>query len=538
MVVSDFFCHILQVIIRSSHVTSAISTLVLSSSTITLGADKLEVIEMIGPVTAGFLPRENPSYLTASLKTITVTGTSLFKVAKNIKLTLQDTDYYVRFSLYVEESGLLTLPDSVYIENGGVVDICGELVSDLGAITIKDGGYLRMSAPAKPLVIHSLSVYSNGHIRESTQCSSLENVEIETMFYNTSYEFILEATNITIETIFTGLLDLELDEPPTCIDLQVTSCNNSCTTECNETCASELCNSTCAEINNTTCNHTCVIESCNNTCELKNITCNATCASELCNSTCAEMQNSTCNYTCTCNSTVEIPETITDLIVKSNRTFELGVGFHNFTSITIRPGGVLRLVGDPNGTHTTTVYADVVNIMYEGIMEGIGKGYQSGGPGMALESNQGASHGGNGLGNNAPPYGNVRTPHTYGSNGKDATDNSKRGGGQITLFIKNSTRIDGEIDFSGQATGSGGSVYIVTPEIHGAGTIRADGGTGGGGGGRISVLVDDIYAFTGELSVKGGNDGLGKATSSGLYYSKTCLKRPLKNRHNKDLNDK
>ena len=471
---------ILQATIKSNHKTHALSTLVLGSNIEAIGSDKLDTIEIIGPAVAGFLPRNNLPYLTMSITTITGSDQSLFKVGRNVKVTWGSTEVHIRSPIHVEDYGTLILPDAVYIENGGVLDICGTLLSDTGTVTVRDGGKLQMSDPARTLSLYALLIDYKGHLGASTYCpSSTANVTIEATFYNTTSNFTLDTSKFVINATHTGELS-KIGEI-----LQNITCNTE--RNCNTTCYFEH-------------------EFCELDAALQNITEQNT-----------TEHNSTCNVNMTCSS-------ICGIELERNQFCELDVGTHNFTSIIIHPGAELRLLGDPSGTETTNVYADVVNIMFEGKLTGVGTGFQSDGPGMPAVSDQGASHGGKGKGSYSPPYGNVKAPMQYGSNGKEATATSKRGGGQIKLDVKNSTTIDGEIDVSGQERGSGGSVYIISPELHGFGTIRADGGNGGGGGGRISVVADDIYSFTGEFSVQGGADSSGKPTSSGLYWFPLAVK--------------
>ena len=419
----------LQATIKSNSETDAVSTLVVSSDTNIIGSDKLKTIELIGPAVAGFLPRDNPPYLSVSVTTISGSDDSLFKVGRNVKVTWGSTDLHIRSPVHVEEYGTLTLPDTIYIENGGILDICGTLSSDTGTITARDGGEIRISDPATTLNVYALFIDYKGHLGPSAYCtSSSTKVNIQTTFYNTSSDFTLDTSKFTVSAAYKG--------------------------------------------------------------ELSKIG--------------ATLQNTTCKGS-------------GKLELKRNQFCELGTGTHNYKSVTIYPGAELRLLGHASGTKKTTVKADIVNVMFQGKILGVGKGFQSGGPGMPTSSDQGAAHGGKGLGNSKGPYGNVKAPMQYGSNGKGATATTKRGGGQIKLDVKNSITIDGEIDVSGQERGSGGSVYIISPEIYGFGTIRADGGDDGGGGGRISVVADDTYSFTGEFSVQGGADSLGKPTSPGLY---------------------
>lgn len=124
-----------------------------------------------------------------------------------------------------------------------------------------------------------------------------------------------------------------------------------------------------------------------------------------------------------------------------------------------------------------------------------GKGYAAGqGPGARTVANNGSSYGGIGGGgtqSSGVTYGSTTAPTNLGSGGNTA------GGGAITLSVAGSTTIGGTISTLGidsQGSGTGGSVYLITGSISGAGVIRANGGNGSGayssaGGGRVSVVL-------------------------------------------------
>ena len=393
---------------------------------------------MNGPANTGFLPRQNPPYLTVSISTISGSDSSVFQIGRNIKLTWGSSELHIRSPIHVAEYGTLTLPEAIYIENGGVLDICGTLSSDTGNITMRDGGALRISDPATTLNVFAFFIDYQGVLEPSTYCtSSSSKVTIQTTFYNKTSDFNLDTGRFTISAANEG---------------ELTPAGDVLT-----------------------------------------------------------------NTTCSTNSTLELMR---------NQFCELDPGTHTYDSIIIHPGAELRLVGDEAGTDTTTIEADSINVMFLGKITGVGTGYKTGGPGAATSSSEGASHGGNGLDNSEAPYGNVRQPMMYGSNGQGATSSTKRGGGQIKLDVSSSLTIDGEIDMTAQDTGSGGSVYIISPRFYGFGSIKADGGNGGGGGGRISVSASNTYDFTGSFSAAGGNDGSGDPTSPGkynIYFSVTVL---------------
>ena len=426
--------HVFQAVVTSSRATEALSTLVVGSDTNIITGNKLDTIEIKGPARAGFLPRQTTPYLTvSSIKTISGSEESLFVVGKNNKVTWGTNELHIREPVHVAEGGTLTLPEVIYIENGGTLDICGTLSSDTGNITMRDGGEMKISNPATTLNVKGFFVDYKGKLSASSRCSGSGKVTIQTTFFNKSDTFTLDTSHFTMDAAEEG----ELSKPG------------------------------------------------------------------------AALKNTTC-------------KTSGKLELLRNQYCELATGTHNFKSITIHPGAELRLIGDTAGKKKTTINVETVNVMFQGKIAGAGKGYKTGGPGAGSSSGQGASHGGKGHGNTKAPYGNVKQPMAYGSNGQGATNTAKRGGGQVKIDASKSVTIDGEIDVSGQETASGGSVYIIGAELFGFGTIRADGGDSGGGGGRISVQADDTYEFTGTYSAKGGTDSSGNPTSAGIndYFNR------------------
>ena len=148
----------------------------------------------------------------------------------------------------------------------------------------------------------------------------------------------------------------------------------------------------------------------------------------------------------------------------------------------------------------------------------------------------GGSYGGyggvyDGPGSNAP-YGHPNAPVYLGSGGSRGYYGSQlggNGGGRVTIVARLGVEIEGSILANGQTggggqagSGSGGSIYIETSKLSGAGYISADGGIGevGGGGGRIAAVYDylgtddddlnglrNITAFGGHGSYNWGSAG-------------------------------
>src|SRR4029077_14959102 len=93
------------------------------------------------------------------------------------------------------------------------------------------------------------------------------------------------------------------------------------------------------------------------------------------------------------------------------------------------------------------------------------------------------------------------------------------GGGALILSASGYIVVNGTISANGVAVteaGSGGSVYIRAKSVLGNGVIQANGGVagvswGGGGGGRVSVVMSTATSF-GSLQItasggSGNNDG-------------------------------
>lgn len=160
------------------------------------------------------------------------------------------------------------------------------------------------------------------------------------------------------------------------------------------------------------------------------------------------------------------------------------------------------------------------------------KGYgQSAGPGAGF-SNAGASHGGVGLWNTtSPTYGSTREPTEMGSGGNGY---NPRGGGAIRIVVSESLANNGSIVAIGNNTSSGGSIYVTTNSLSGAGEFRADGGTvycsgicvGAGAGGRIAVYYQ-TSTFSGMALASGPNTSYGKAGDGTVVVEEIVPTPPL-----------
>jgi hypothetical protein len=184
-----------------------------------------------------------------------------------------------------------------------------------------------------------------------------------------------------------------------------------------------------------------------------------------------------------------------------------------------------------------------------------GRGYDGGynntligkGPGGAMgPDGMGGSHGGSGGDSSSAfvttsAYGDRTAPATSGSGGTGgALSSGGAGGGIIKLVVSSVLQIDGGISSNGDNAevivsnygaggGAGGSLWIETSTITGAGSISAVGGNGGdgslgegGGGSGGRILFDADTHFQGAISSDGGLGGESFARysgSAGSYYS-------------------
>jgi hypothetical protein len=231
--------------------------------------------------------------------------------------------------------------------------------------------------------------------------------------------------------------------------------------------------------------------------------------------------------------------------------------------ITVTPTGVVISVPNPDlmqsfyslrtNAYTTSngsgrfMTSTTGNIDIEGLIDGIGKGFPADqGPGcnsLSVDSlgnrlvGYGATHAGIGditmqAGDVAPPpkplYGNWETPVSLGSGGGAYhdifhfyNDEVPAGGGAIkieahsgTVLINGSILMDGQNGGSHTGGAAGGSIWILGWDINGTGTLSSSGGQtsllvngGGGGGGYISLWYDRSLNFSGQINVKGRDDG-------------------------------
>ena len=160
-----------------------------------------------------------------------------------------------------------------------------------------------------------------------------------------------------------------------------------------------------------------------------------------------------------------------------------------------------------------------MSIEKNGAVEADGKGNATDG---RIGKNQScASYGGRGgMTFSGLCYGNIREPSNLGSLGGGS---GGKGGGAIRLTVAGILRVDGRIGSNGTYSsngGSGGSVWLTTGSLVGAGLITALESTKNGGGGRIAIYQTATAdrTFAGVIDVDNGTlyrEDLGDAQGVG-----------------------
>lgn len=180
--------------------------------------------------------------------------------------------------------------------------------------------------------------------------------------------------------------------------------------------------------------------------------------------------------------------------------------------ITIINNAILTLdsydSGDSDYTNDlgTTILADSIDVSLGARISADGQGYTNRGPGRGTSYGGGCGgtcSGGGGYGGyggdytraGGTAYGDLYQPYNLGSG-------ITSGGGAIKLITSDYLIIEGQITSYGNAgsgntgAGSGGSIWIETNSLQGAGSIKADGGNNGGAGGRLAVYY---YSTSGNI---------------------------------------
>ncbi|MFH1641356.1 MAG: LamG-like jellyroll fold domain-containing protein, partial [Nanoarchaeota archaeon] len=209
-------------------------------------------------------------------------------------------------------------------------------------------------------------------------------------------------------------------------------------------------------------------------------------------------------------------------------------------NLTIEAGGIINVTGKG--------YAGGIARTSDGSGPGGGK-KETSPTGVEADGGGGAGYGGYGgkggyrttdtSGRGGASYGPLTKPTYLGSGGGGGyATNGANGGGAIILNITGMLNNSGLISADGSSTyyyypgsptgtgggGSGGSIYIVTGNLAGNGSISSKGGYGGGvgsggagggaSGGRIALYYTG-KSYTGTFTAYGGAFGTGSSTANG-----------------------
>lgn len=212
-----------------------------------------------------------------------------------------------------------------------------------------------------------------------------------------------------------------------------------------------------------------------------------------------------------------------DLTISADTQWSSGTYY--FDTLTIN--AILLCKG--NTTYNIGVIISCTNLIVgaNGRLSADSQGYPGGqGPGVGLGFFGGGGYGGHGGGGyqtslGGAQYGSITNPTDLGSGSAQPAG----GGGAITLYVANELRVDSTISSDGgvrYAGGSGGSIYIRTKILSGAGNITANGGTqnssqyADGGGGRIAIFYE-TNSFIGTILCRRGAGGTGAATCGTIF---------------------
>jgi hypothetical protein len=189
-----------------------------------------------------------------------------------------------------------------------------------------------------------------------------------------------------------------------------------------------------------------------------------------------------------------------------------------------------------------------ITVDTNGLIDLDGKGYPSSyysGPDFTYNTRAGCHGGMSSTATEDCTYGRLEDPSFAGSAGYNYSSSYPGTGGGVLIahaagFINNGTVT--AVGISGRYGGAGGSINIEADDITGSasGVFRADGGASvysstnyyRGGGGRVALIASTELAFVGDLSAKGGVDGV-TGTNAGIGGAGTIyLKSPeLPNGH-------
>lgn len=255
---------------------------------------------------------------------------------------------------------------------------------------------------------------------------------------------------------------------------------------------------------------------------------------------------------------------LTNLLIPPGATFDtiiLQNGANVMASAPIQLARDLILRGGSRLTHADAdescliIDARRVDIDATSAIDVTARGYPGGveidEPGLTLATQTGAgvrvggSYGGQGgtdlaTAVQSPVYGDPKRPALLGSGGgANGNTDGGAGGGCVRIRTSDAVVVDGAIRANGgiataglSGMGSGGSVWITTSRLAGAGEIQADGGdrsganNHGGGGGRIALDVDfvDPQSDLGglrQVTARGGDGFYSDGAPGTVYVQRT-----------------
>jgi|GEM_PF-5357053 len=223
-----------------------------------------------------------------------------------------------------------------------------------------------------------------------------------------------------------------------------------------------------------------------------------------------------------------------DPVTELNTSLILEAGEYSFKNLVVKDNAIITLKSNLSqpGFKGVKILADNFTLAQGSTITADGQGYPEGqGPGAGgfyKDHNSyghagGGSYGGLGTAPATITYGSALHPGELGSGGGQ----SGSGGGAIQLIISDTILIDGTITANGfldlsyysqGAGGSGGSIFITSPQFSGSGIISANGAAGkgawgysagSGGGGRVAIYSED-NTFNGFVEANGiGGSGEG-----------------------------
>ena len=194
--------------------------------------------------------------------------------------------------------------------------------------------------------------------------------------------------------------------------------------------------------------------------------------------------------------------------------------------VTIQSGGTITGNVTINATNVNVNSGGTINVDGKGYIGGLagngsgtGGGYGDNAVNYASGGGYGGAGGASTYYSGGTTYGSITAPTDLGSGGGGSSNTGVRGGsggGAIKIVATGTVTVDGAITATGNTPtsgnvwcggGSGGSIWIQTGILAGAGSVTANGGAGGyagGGGGRIVLDPETSDTFTGSITTTGG----------------------------------